>query len=93
MRTTTFGEPDGDVRCLAWEPGEGGTRALLDVRGCPATLTLPLRAPHHAANLAAATAAYLCAGLPLEGLAAGAADIELSPCAGRSRSGAAAACS
>ena len=24
VRTTTFGEPDGDVRCLAWEPGEDG---------------------------------------------------------------------
>ena len=27
VRTTTFGEPDGDVRCLAWEPGDDGTRA------------------------------------------------------------------
>ena len=83
VRTTTFGEPDGDVRCLAWEPAEGGTRALLDVRGVPGDVTVPLRAPHNAANLAAATAAYLCAGLPLEGLAAGAADIELSPYRGQ----------
>jgi UDP-N-acetylmuramoyl-tripeptide--D-alanyl-D-alanine ligase len=79
VRTTTFGEPDGDVRCLAWEPREEGTRALLDVLGVRSELTVPLRAAHHAANLAAATAAYLCAGLPPEGLADGAAGIELSP--------------
>jgi UDP-N-acetylmuramoyl-tripeptide--D-alanyl-D-alanine ligase len=79
LRTTAFGEPDGDVRCLAWEPGETGTRAVLDVLGERCELTVRLRAPHHASNLAAAAAAYARAGLPLAGLAAGAAAIELSP--------------
>ena len=83
LRTTTFGEPGGDVRCLAWEPGAGGTRALLDVLGERVELTVPLRAAHHAANLAAAAAAYVRAGLPLAGLAEGAAAIELSPLRGQ----------
>lgn len=83
VRTTTFGDPGGDVRCLAWDPGDDGTRALLDVLGVRSELVVPLRAPHHAANLAAAAAAYVCAGLPPEGLAAGAADIELSPLRGQ----------
>jgi UDP-N-acetylmuramoyl-tripeptide--D-alanyl-D-alanine ligase len=83
VRTTTFGEPDGDVRCLAWQPGADGTRALLDVLGVRSELVLPLRAPHHAGNLAAAAAAYVCAGLPPDGLAIGAADIELSPLRGQ----------
>src|SRR6185437_395181 len=30
VRATTFGD-GGDVRCLAWEPGGAGTRAVLDV--------------------------------------------------------------
>jgi UDP-N-acetylmuramoyl-tripeptide--D-alanyl-D-alanine ligase len=83
VRTTTFGEPGGDVRCLAWEPGGGGTRALLDVLGERSELVVPLRAAHHAANLAAAAAAYARAGLPLAGLAAGAGAIELSPLRGQ----------
>jgi UDP-N-acetylmuramoyl-tripeptide--D-alanyl-D-alanine ligase len=83
VRTTTFGEPSGDVRCLAWEPGDDGTRALLDVRGERSELTVPLRAVHHASNLAAAAAAYVCAGLPVAGLADGAAAIELSPLRGQ----------
>ena len=83
VRTTTFGEPGGDVRCVTWEPGEGGTRAVLDVLGQRRELTVPLSAPHHASNLAAAAAAYVRAGLPLDGLAAGAADIELSPFRGQ----------
>ena len=83
VRTMTFGEPDGDVRCTAWEPGDAGTRAVLDAFGERIELTVPLSAPHHAANLAAATAAYLRAGLPLSGLAAGASDIELSPFRGQ----------
>jgi hypothetical protein len=29
LRTTTFGEPAGDVRCLTWDPDVGGTRAVL----------------------------------------------------------------
>ena len=81
--TTTFGEPGGDVRCLSWEPGPDGTRAVLDVLGECAELVVPLRAPHHAANLAAAVAAYVRAGLPLDGIAAGAASIELSPLRGQ----------
>jgi UDP-N-acetylmuramoyl-tripeptide--D-alanyl-D-alanine ligase len=83
VRTTTFGEPDGDVRCLAWEPGPEGTRAVLDVLGERSELVLPLRPAHHAANLAAAAAAYARAGLPIDGLAAGAASIELSPLRGQ----------
>ena len=83
LRATTFGEPGGDVRCLAWEPGAEGTRALLDVMGEHVELTVPLRAAHHAANLAAAAAAYARAGLPLAGLAEGAAAIELSPFRGQ----------
>ena len=83
LRATTFGEPGGDVRCLAWEPGAEGTRALLDVMGERVELTVPLRAAHHAANLAAAAAAYVRAGLPLAGLAEGAAAIELSPFRGQ----------
>jgi UDP-N-acetylmuramoyl-tripeptide--D-alanyl-D-alanine ligase len=79
VRTTTFGEPGGDVRCLAWEQGEHGTRAVLDVLGERCELVVPLRAVHHAANLAAAAGAYLRAGLPLAGLGDGAAGIELSP--------------
>ena len=77
--TTTFGEPGGDVRCLTWQPGPGGTRAVLDVLGQYAELVVPLRPAHHASNLAAAAAAYVRAGLPIEGIAAGAASIELSP--------------
>jgi UDP-N-acetylmuramoyl-tripeptide--D-alanyl-D-alanine ligase len=83
LRTTTFGEPGGDVRCLSWEPEAGGTRALLDVLGERAELFVPLRAAHHAANLAAAAAAYVRAGLPVAGLAQGAAAIELSPLRGQ----------
>ena len=44
------------MRCLSWEPGEGGTRAVLDVLGERCELVVPLRAAHHAANLAAAAA-------------------------------------
>jgi len=83
LRATTFGEPGGDVRCLAWEPRAEGTRALLDVMGERVELTVPLRAAHHAANLAAAAAAYVRAGLPVAGLAEGAAAIELSPFRGQ----------
>ena len=83
LRTTTFGEPGGDVRCLAWQPGAAGTRALLDVLGERAELIVPLRAAHHAANLAAAAAVYVRAGLPPAGLAEGAAAIELSPLRGQ----------
>jgi len=83
LRATTFGEPRGDVRCLVWEPGADGTRAVLDVMGERVELTVPLRAPHHAANLAAAAAAYVRAGLPLAGLPEGAAAIELSPLRGQ----------
>jgi UDP-N-acetylmuramoyl-tripeptide--D-alanyl-D-alanine ligase len=85
LRTTTFGEPGGDVRCLAWEPRDGGTRAVLDVLGERIELIVPLRPAHHAANLAAAAAAYLRAGLPVAGLAEGAAAIELSPLRGQER--------
>ena len=83
VRTTTFGEPGGDVRCVAWEPGPDGTRALLDVLGRYAELVVPLRPAHHASNLAAAAAAYVRAGLPIEGIAAGAGSIELSPLRGQ----------
>jgi UDP-N-acetylmuramoyl-tripeptide--D-alanyl-D-alanine ligase len=83
LRTTTFGEPDGDVRCVAWEPGDTGTRALLDVLGERSELVVPLRASHHASNLAAAAAAYARAGLPVAGIAAGASAIELSPFRGQ----------
>ncbi|HET6174439.1 MAG TPA: UDP-N-acetylmuramoyl-tripeptide--D-alanyl-D-alanine ligase [Gaiellales bacterium] len=83
LRTTAFGDPGGDVRCLSWEPAEGGTRAVLDVLGERCELIVPLRPTHHAANLAAATAAYMRAGLPLAGLAEGAAAIELSPLRGQ----------
>jgi UDP-N-acetylmuramoyl-tripeptide--D-alanyl-D-alanine ligase len=83
VRSTTFGEPDGDVRCLAWEPREGGTRAVLDVLGERCELVVPLSAPHHAANLAAAAGAYVRAGLPLAGIGEGAAAIELSPFRGQ----------
>jgi UDP-N-acetylmuramoyl-tripeptide--D-alanyl-D-alanine ligase len=82
LRTTTFGD-GGDVRCLSWQPREGGTRALLDVLGERIELTVPLQAAHHAANLAAAAAAYVRAGLPPAGLAEGAAAIELSPLRGQ----------
>ncbi len=82
LRTTTFGSA-GDVRCLAWEPREAGTRAVLDVFGEQVELTVPLRASHHASNLAAAAAAYVRAGLPLAGLAEGASAIELSPLRGQ----------
>lgn len=85
LRTTTFGEPGGDVRCLAWEPGERGTHAVLDVLGERCELVLPLRAAHHASNLAAAAAAYVRAGLPPAGLGEGAAGIELSPYRGQER--------
>ena len=44
---------------------------------------MPVRAAHHAANLAAAAAAYVRAGLPPGGLGAGAAEIELSPLRGQ----------
>ena len=84
MKATTFGEPGGDVPLLStWEPGPDGTRAVLDVLGEYAELVVPLRAPHHASNLAAAAAAYVRAGLPLDGIAAGAASIELSPLRGQ----------
>jgi UDP-N-acetylmuramoyl-tripeptide--D-alanyl-D-alanine ligase len=83
LRMTTFGEPGGDVRCLSWEPGERGTRAVLDVLGERCELVVPLRASHHAANLAAAAAAYVRAGLPPAGIADGAAEIELSPLRGQ----------
>jgi UDP-N-acetylmuramoyl-tripeptide--D-alanyl-D-alanine ligase len=82
LRTTTFG-PGGDVRCLAWEPITTGTRALLDVFGERHELIVPLRAAHHGANLGAAAAAYVRAGLPPAGLAEGAAAIELSPLRGQ----------
>jgi UDP-N-acetylmuramoyl-tripeptide--D-alanyl-D-alanine ligase len=62
---------------------EGGTRALLDVLGERCELVVPLRAAHHASNLAAAAAAYARAGLPLAGIAEGAAGIELSPLRGQ----------
>lgn len=83
LRTTTFGDAGSDVRCVAWEPGAGGTRAVLDVLGERTELIVPLRAAHHAANLAAAAAAYVRAGLPLAGMAEGAAAIELSPLRGQ----------
>ena len=56
--------------CAAWpgSPDADGTRAVLDVLGERVELAVPLRAPHHAANLAAAAAAYVRAGLPLAGL-------------------------
>jgi UDP-N-acetylmuramoyl-tripeptide--D-alanyl-D-alanine ligase len=62
---------------------DGGTRAVLDVMGERTELIVPLRAAHHAANLAAAAAAYVRAGLPLAGLAQGAGAIELSPLRGQ----------
>jgi UDP-N-acetylmuramoyl-tripeptide--D-alanyl-D-alanine ligase len=83
LRTTTFGEPGGDVRCVRWEPGASGTRAVLDILGERHELVVPLRAAHHAANLAAAAAAYLRAGLPTAGIAEGAGAIELSPLRGQ----------
>jgi UDP-N-acetylmuramoyl-tripeptide--D-alanyl-D-alanine ligase len=83
LRTTTFGGSAGDVRCLAWQPGERGTRALLHVLGEQIELTVPLRASHHASNLTAAAAAYMRAGLPLAGLGEGASAIELSPLRGQ----------
>ena len=83
LRTTTFGEPAGDVRCLTWEPDVGGTRAVLDVLGERVEVVVPVRAAHHAANLAAAAAAYVRAGLPPGGLGAGAVEIELSPLRGQ----------
>ena len=83
LRTTTFGEPAGDVRCLSWQPEDAGTRAVLDVLGERCELVVPLRAQHHALNLAAAAAAYVRAGLPLAGIGEGAAAIELSPFRGQ----------
>jgi UDP-N-acetylmuramoyl-tripeptide--D-alanyl-D-alanine ligase len=83
LRTTTFGEPGGDVRCLSWQPEDAGTRAVLDVLGERCELVVPLRAQHHALNLAAAAAAYVRAGLPLDGIGEGAAAIELSPFRGQ----------
>jgi UDP-N-acetylmuramoyl-tripeptide--D-alanyl-D-alanine ligase len=85
VHTTTFGVPGGDVRCLTWEPGEHGTRAVLDVLGERCELVVPLRAVHHAANLEAAAGAYARAGLPVAGIGDGAAGIELSPFRGQER--------
>jgi UDP-N-acetylmuramoyl-tripeptide--D-alanyl-D-alanine ligase len=83
LRITTCGEPGGDVRCVSWEPEAGGTRAALAVLGERVELVVPLRAAHHAANLASAAAAYVRAGLPLAGIGEGAAAIELSPLRGQ----------
>ncbi len=68
VRTTTFGEPAGDVRCLAWEPGDGGhARACSTCSAsaaswscrCAPRITRPISRPQ--------PAAYVRAGLPRGG--------------------------
>ena len=71
-------EPGADV----WLTGFGGGRAELAVHGRTVSVPVNFTEPHNALNLAAAVAAYDGLGLPLEGLAEGAAAISLSPLRG-----------
>lgn len=72
-----------DVRPLAWRPSADATDAVFLVRGERVAFATSLSLPHHRLTLAAAVAAYAALGLPLEGIAAGAATIALSPWRGQ----------
>jgi UDP-N-acetylmuramoyl-tripeptide--D-alanyl-D-alanine ligase len=76
LRVVTFGEEAGaDVRLAAFAPG----RAELAVHGRTVQLAVNFTQTYNARNLAAAVAAYDALGLPLDGLAEGAAAIAFSP--------------
>jgi UDP-N-acetylmuramoyl-tripeptide--D-alanyl-D-alanine ligase len=71
LRVIRLGE---DVRLLAFFDG----RLRGEVLGEAVELKLPFRAPHQAENTVAALAVYAALGLPLDRVAAGSADIQLS---------------
>jgi UDP-N-acetylmuramoyl-tripeptide--D-alanyl-D-alanine ligase len=76
-RVLGFGEAaDADLRLLAFSHAE--RVAELELLGRRVSVRVPFAQHHNALNLAAAAGAYLALGLPLDGLAAGAADIALS---------------
>jgi UDP-N-acetylmuramoyl-tripeptide--D-alanyl-D-alanine ligase len=76
----TFGAAAGaDVRPLRRVRRGDTTEVVLDVCGRRVQLRTDLRAPHHLLDLAAAVAAYVVLGLPLDRVAEGAAAIRLSP--------------
>jgi UDP-N-acetylmuramoyl-tripeptide--D-alanyl-D-alanine ligase len=75
LRVVTFGEAEGaDVRLA----GFAGGRAELAVHGRTVHLPVNFSQTYNARNLAAAAAAYDALGLPLDGLAVGAAGIAFS---------------
>jgi UDP-N-acetylmuramoyl-tripeptide--D-alanyl-D-alanine ligase len=77
---TTFGvDPRADAHVRRWVPDGHSTRVELMLRGCRVRLRTNLRTAPQRLALCAAAAAYASLGLPLDGLAEGAADIELSP--------------
>jgi len=69
---------EADVHPTSWRPSAGQTEVVLSIRGEPIHLATNLRLPHHRLTLAAAVAVYAALGLPLDGIAEGAAAIELS---------------
>jgi UDP-N-acetylmuramoyl-tripeptide--D-alanyl-D-alanine ligase len=86
LRLCTFGDdPGADVRPLRFEPGRAATRVELLAFGEHVVFDTNLRAPHSAANLAAAVAVYGGLGLPLDRVGEGAAQIQLSPWRGQER--------
>jgi UDP-N-acetylmuramoyl-tripeptide--D-alanyl-D-alanine ligase len=78
-RIATFGTAAGaDIRLASFTPSQRGARAEIELRGRTLSVPVNFTAPHNALNLAAAAAAYDALGLPLDGLADGAADIAFS---------------
>jgi UDP-N-acetylmuramoyl-tripeptide--D-alanyl-D-alanine ligase len=83
---TTFGvDRRADVHVRRWVPGERATRVELVLRGRRVRLRTNLRTAPQRLALCAAAAAYASLGLPLDGLAEGAARIGLSPWRGEER--------
>src|SRR5207248_3199956 len=78
-RVVTFGADAGaDVWLASFAPAQGGGRAEIQLLGRTLSVPVNFTAPHNALNLAAAAAAYDALGLPLDGLADGAAEVAFS---------------
>ena len=72
------------ARCAS-SPDRPAPSVELEALGQRVSFETNLRAPHAAANLAAAVAVYAGLGLPLDGVGEGAAQIQLSPWRGQER--------
>jgi UDP-N-acetylmuramoyl-tripeptide--D-alanyl-D-alanine ligase len=78
-RVVTFGrEPGADVRLAGFRRVEGGGEAEIGVAGRTLKVPVNVTSQHNAMNLAAAVAVYRELGLPLDRVADGARDVQLS---------------